>query len=316
MVSTAPLPRHEAAALRKSGEVLSVPMLGPAGVKGLLRGPYRKSRRLAKLALLPLTLARSRRLDVCCCGLSKTGTHSIAGLFENYRSAHHPDEEVRLPLATAYLRGEVDEAAAQRILRRRDRLLWLEMESSSLGGILIEALSRACPSKKFILTIRDVYSWCDSWIDHNINLPSVDSSPWATLDRIRLRIKDFQPTKFDSPLTARGLPPLACYFQLWANHNARVLEAVPSSRLLITETHQITVKIPEIAAWAGVPVETLRMDRGWLFPTRKKHNVLATLDESYVRETCDRFCGSLMDEYFPGTSWGANSRTHPGNERP
>ena len=226
----------------------------------------------------------------------------MAGLFENYRSAHHPDEEVRLPLATAYLRGELDEAAAQRILRRRDRLLWLEMESSSLGGILIEPLSRACPSKKFVLTIRDVYSWCDSWIDHNINLPPSHSSPWGALDRIRLRIKDFQPTKFDSPLTARGLPPLACYFQLWANHNARVLEAVPSSRLLIIETHQITARVPEIAAWAGVPVETLQLERAWLFSSPKKHHVLTTLDESYVRETADRLCGSLMKEYFAETS--------------
>jgi hypothetical protein len=194
--------------------------------------------------------------------------------------------------------------------------MWLEMESSSLAGILIEPLASACPGKKFILTIRDVYSWCDSWVDHNINLPAGDSSHWAALDRIRLRIKDFQPTKFDSPLIARGLPPLACYFQLWAHHNARVLEAVPASRLLIIETHQITVKIPEIAAWVGVPTEKLRMDRGWLFSTPKKHKVLATLDESYVRETADRFCGSLMDEYFPETSWGAASRIYPGNERP
>src|SRR5206468_4805128 len=112
-----------------------------------------------------VTLARPRRLDVCCCGLSKSGTHSMAGLFENYRSRHHPDEGIRLPLATAYLKGEVEEAAAERILRRRDRLLWLEMESSTLGGILIDPFSRGCPSKKFILTIRDPYSWCDSWID-------------------------------------------------------------------------------------------------------------------------------------------------------
>ena len=227
----------------------------------------------------------------------------MAGLFENYRSAHHPDEDVRLPLAGAYLRGEVDDAVAESTLRRRDRLLWLEMESSSLSGILIEPLARACPSKKFILTIRDVYSWCDSWIDHNINFPPDNSSRWGALDRIRLRIKDFQPAKFDSPFIDRGLPPLACYFQLWAHHNRRILETVPSSRLLVIETHQITPKIPEIAAWAGVPVETLRIDRQWLFSTPEKHHALATLDERYVQETADRFCGSLMHANFPETSW-------------
>jgi hypothetical protein len=88
------------------------------------------------------------------------------------------------------------------------------MESSSLAGILIEPLSKACPGKKFILTIRDLYSWCDSWIDHNIDEPPSSSSPWGALDRIRLRVDDVEPTRFDSPLTERGLPPLACYHML------------------------------------------------------------------------------------------------------
>jgi hypothetical protein len=270
-------------------------------VKKLLMGPYKACREFTKLTFLPLI--RPRRLDVCCCGLSKTGTHSMAGIFENYRSAHHPDGEMRLSLAGAFLKGEVDVAAAQRVLWRRDRLLWLEMESSSLAGILIDALSEACPRKKFVLTIRDVYSWCDSWIDQNINRPPTDSSPWAALDQIRLRVGDFAPTKFDSPLTARGFPPLACYFQLWANHNSRVLQAVPTDRLLLVKTGEIATKMQEIAAWAGAPLETLRTDRSWLFATVKKHRVLETLDKSYVRETADRFCGALMSEYFPEASW-------------
>ncbi len=269
-----------------------------------MRGSYRAGRDLVRLALSPLrTRLVPRGLDVCCCGLSKTGTHSMAGLFEGYRSAHHPDADARLRLATAYLNGEVDAAAAQATLRRRDRLLWLEMESSALAGILIEPLSQACPAKRFVLTIRDVYSWCDSWIDQNINSPASNGSPWYALDQVRLRVNDFQPTKFDSPLTTRGFPPLACYFQLWASHNARVLEVVPSSRLLVVETQTLTAKTPEIAAWAGVPLETLRMDRSWLFSTETKHRVLASLDDSYVRETADRFCGSLMTEYFPQVSW-------------
>jgi Sulfotransferase domain len=143
---------------------------------------YRAS--LRRGFLVPFTLASPRRFDLCCCGLSKTGTHSLAGLFESYRSAHHPDPRVRLRLAAQSLSHEIEDAAVQRVLRRRDRLLRLEMESSTLAGILIEPLSAACPRKKFILTIRDVYSWCDSWIDHNLNRPPTSSSPWAALDRI------------------------------------------------------------------------------------------------------------------------------------
>src|SRR5206468_1710713 len=117
------------------------------------------------------------------------------------------------------------------------------------------------------------------------------------------------PTTFDAPLTARGLPPLSCYFGLWADHNARVLAAVPAERLLVIETSLILAKTNEIAAWAGVPPETLRIDRGWLFSTPRKHHVLATLDRSYVQDTANRICGPLMSRYFPGVFWSAGAES-------
>jgi hypothetical protein len=237
----------------------------------------------------------------------------MAGIFSAYRSEHHPDADARLPLAKALLNGEIDGPTAERILRRRDRRLRLELESSSLAGILIEPLSRACPRKKFILTIRDVYSWCDSWLDHNVNDPPDTSSPWGALDVVRLRVEEEEPTSFDAPLLARGFPPLACFFRLWADHNAGVLAALGPSRLLVVRTQEITAKIPEIAAWAGVPAENLRPEQSWLAASPQKHHLLATLDESYVRETAERFCAGLMSTYFPEASW-AKSPTRTGIE--
>lgn len=218
----------------------------------------------------------------------------MSGIFENYRSQHHPDADLRLALAIAWLKGELDESKARRTLRRRDRALWLEMESSSLAGILIEPLAKACPHKKFILTVRDPFRWCDSWIDHNINRPPDEKSLWGTLDRMRLRAGAFEPTKFDAPLTARGFLPLPCYFQLWTGHNQRVLRAVEPERLILLETNEIAKRLPEIAAWAGIPADTLRSDRSWLFSAPQKHGVLAEMDPGYVRDTAEQHCGALM----------------------
>jgi hypothetical protein len=276
-------------------------------VIAILANIYRATREQAKVLLLPWL--RPRRLDVCCCGLSKTGTHSLAGIFENYRSAHHPDGDVRLPLALSFLKGELSDAHATSLLRRRDRVLGLEMESSSLAGILVGALSRACPEKRFILTLRDVYSWCDSWIDHNLNQPANPASPWLALDRIRLRVDSVPATKFDAPLLARGAHPLACYFQLWRDHNRRVLETLAPERLLLLETGQIAERMRDLADWAGVPVETLRADRNRLFVAPRKHRVLATLDRAYVQDTADRLCGPLMSRYFTGVSWNGGPRS-------
>ena len=261
----------------------------------------RAARDAVRLARVPFLDAR--RLDVCCCGLSKSGTHSIAGIFDGYRSAHHPDSAVRLELAIRYVEGEVDRARAARTLRWRDRhLLQLELESSSIAGTLIEPLVDACPRKKFILTMRGVEAWCDSWIDHQINFPPTATSRFAALDRVKLRAEDFTPTRHDAPLLARGLLPLACYFQLWTNHNARVLRAVPDERLLVVRTEEIGDRIADLARFAGIPPSTLRPERAWLFKTAKKHRVLAMLDPSYVSDTAERLCGALTERCIGATS--------------
>jgi hypothetical protein len=226
----------------------------------------------------------------------------MAGIFENFRCEHHPDGDTRLPLAVAYLNNEVEVEQARAILKKQDRRMWLEMESSSLAGILIRALVEACPNKKFILTIRDVFSWCDSWLDHNISSPPSPSSPWAQLDRVRLRVEDFPPTKYDAPLLEHGLSPLACYFQLWRSHNEQVLETVPNEKLLIIKTQDIIETIPTMAEWLAVPAHTLKQDRGWLFAATKKHGTLGKLDPVFVRETADALCGPLMQQYFPDTT--------------
>jgi hypothetical protein len=75
----------------------------------------------------------------------------------------------------------------------------------------------------------------------------------------------------------------------------------------VVETHQILARLPEIAAWAGVPLQTLRPDRGWLFSAPEKHRVLATLDRLYVEDTAGRICRRLMNQYFPEVSWATNA---------
>ena len=262
-----------------------------------VRSLYRRSRDAARVTLRPILQAR--RVDVCCCGLSKTGTHSLAGIFENYRSAHHPDADHRLPMARDCLTGTLNIERAAKLLRRRDRILWLEMESSTLSGILIEPLMLACPGKRFILTIRDVYSWCDSWIDHNINSPPAKDSAFAALDRVRLKLDEFRPNNYDAPLTERGCAPLASYFQLWAHHNAQVLRSVPEDRLFVLKTEEIASRIQELATWIGIPGDSLRADRAWLFAAPRKHRLLSLLDPGYVQATAEQYCAALLKQFFP-----------------
>jgi hypothetical protein len=118
-------------------------------------------------------------------------------------------------------------------------------------------------------------------------------------------VKDFPPTKYDTPLIEQGLSPLACYFQLWKSHNQQVLDAVPNDRLLIVRTENIIEMIPKMAEWLGIRADTLKSDRGWIFAAPKKHRTLAKLDPAYVRETANTYCGPLMQQYFPDTTFSA-----------
>jgi hypothetical protein len=173
------------------------------------------------------------------------------------------------------------------------------MESSTLSGTLIDPLIRACPDKRYILTVRDVYTWTDSWIDHNINRPP-RKSRFTELDRIRLRAEEFSHTTHDRPLAERNCYALASFFHLWNDHNRRVLDAVPGERLLVVRTGEILDRLPEIASFAGVPESTLRPKEGWQFASPAKHHVLSTMDASYVADLAQQMCGDLMDRWFPG----------------
>ena len=269
-------------------------------VRGRRRVRQIGRRAAQQLGLMPWLIPR--RTDICCCGLSKTGTHSIAGLFQAYRTEHHPDSRIRLELAIGLLQNKLDEDEIAKLLRRRDRALWLEMESSTLAGILVRPLARACPRKRFVLTVRDVYSWCDSWFDHNINLPAHPG--FQNLDRIRLHPESFPVTPYDRPLKDRSFFSLAAYFSLWSQHTRHVLDSLPADRLLIVRTHELLASLPKIATFARVPTDSLLSGRGWEFRTERKHRVLAELDAGYVHETAERYSGEMMERLFGDISWG------------
>ena len=266
------------------------------------RRARRELRRLARRTGLH-RLVLPRRTDVCCCGLSKTGTHSMAGLFADFRGGHHPDSDYMLDLAMDFLGESKSEDEIVPLLHRRDRRLWLEIESSNLCGILIRPLLRACPDKRFVITIRDVFGWFNSWMDHNLNSPPQPSSKFHQLDRIRLRGSDFPHTPHDRPLKDRRMDSLEAHFAMWARHYGEVLAAIPEDRRLIVKTADILSRTEDIASFSGVPPALLRLDLGWQNAASVKHDVLSEFDREFVRDVAERHCRTLMDRHFANVSY-------------
>ena len=120
-------------------------------------------------------------------GFQDRHTFIFHGIFENYRSAHHPDLDVRFGLASAYHNGVLDGGAAQRTLQRRDRTLWLEMESFNSRWDRSNRSHAPARREEFVLTMRCVLMV--RLLDRSQPQLPGDSSPFARLDRIRLRVR-------------------------------------------------------------------------------------------------------------------------------
>ena len=74
----------------------------------------------------------------------------------------------------AFSRREIPKLDLQQLVHRRDKALWLEMEASAFNVHVLDLLVQEFPHARFILTIRDCYSWVDSALNHQLGrkLPS------------------------------------------------------------------------------------------------------------------------------------------------
>ncbi len=186
------------------------------------------------------------------------------------------------------------------LTKQRDRRLNLEMDASHLNVHILEILVKEYPQAKFILTIRDCYSWLDSSINHRLARPGFsEKRMWIKqLSALRFGADRYKYTPEEKVLVDNGLYTLDSYFSWWNTHNTKVLTTVPHERLLIIKTRELTQNIPQIEQFLGITSGTLPTSaRGNV--TTKKFNILSQIDKDFLKEKADLHCKELMDKYFP-----------------
>lgn len=246
---------------------------------------------------------RRRRLHAYGVGLPKTGTTSLAGMFErSYRSAHEPDRALLLRTHVAAVEGRITERDRVALIRQRDARRRLEMDSSQHNAFYLDVLVRQFPSAKFVMLIRDPYSWLDSLLQEVVHghRPFRDTPVFRTFIQAWARPHQYSHADGERGLLAKhGLFPLSCYLDLWTRQNRRILRTVPKKRLLVVRTDRITASVPRIAEFLGVPERNLDGRRTHLNRGRKKRGLLDAMDRRFVgREIAGR-CGDLVERYFP-----------------
>lgn len=225
-----------------------------------------------------------------CVGDEKTGTHSVAGLFRAYRSEHEPEAHDLRPLVEARLRGELDPGALDRYLDGKDARLGLEVDSSFLNGEIIDVLVPRYPAARYVLTVREPRSWLDSKLNQMV---TYRSPRWLALRDLRHGPPVGHPAA-ERALADRGLPTLDGLLGEYARFTAQVVEHVPAERLLVLRTEDIRTRAADLAAFAGVPVESLDLARSHEFRGPVKHHVLDDVDPGHLEAKLHEHCDALV----------------------
>ena len=69
-------------------------------------------------------------------------------------------------------RGSLQNSDLTAYIKKRDRSRYLEVDSSQVNAFLLDILLQEFSEARFILTIRDCYSWLDSIINHSLLRPT------------------------------------------------------------------------------------------------------------------------------------------------
>jgi len=238
-----------------------------------------------------------RKFRLYAVGVGKTGTHSMAAIFSRHHAVHEADFYRTLMIANRISKGETGQGI-ERIIRERDERLFLEMEASHLLIDFVPALVRVYPEARFILTIRDPYSWMESTLNQTLRVQHRPRPP--VVGEFFLR-RNGPPSSApeEAHIAAMGLPSLDGMMGYYARAYSMLLDAVPQERLLVMRTPEIGKRLPEIAAFAGVPVQSLKPEAAHRYRGVVKAKLLQALPPDYLRGIVEKHASVLIARYFP-----------------
>lgn len=248
----------------------------------------------------------SRQAQIYCVGTAKSGTHSIASLFsDDLRTFHEADWREVIPLILAADEAGGERSALRHRLVKRDRQFALDIDSSQLNYFYLPELLELFPGSKFVLTIREPYSWLDSLINHQL-ARGTPPPEWRRLRDFRFARDYAEHPPEEAALKARGLYTLDGYLSYWRRHNQDVIRLVPPEKLLVVRTDQISGRADDIARFVGLPQQSTQQsktasDKSHSFKALKKFGVLGELEPEYLARKIRYHCSELIGEFFSDT---------------
>jgi Sulfotransferase domain len=204
----------------------------------------------------------TRRFHLVGVGLPKTGTTSLAHLFQPFRWGDEFLFAESVERLIAWRAGRLDREGMRRWLALRAEAGMLELDSASFNHFFLDMLVELHPAARFVYTRRDSVSWADSFLNMVLRHGAyLRGRPWPEWQVAlgRLMAPSFDPGLFASPTHLRlTLSPLAEeLLGFYARETARIEAALPPERSLVIATDGLSTNLDTIAAFAGLPRSAL-----------------------------------------------------------
>ncbi|MDE3259686.1 MAG: hypothetical protein OYM47_17790 [Gemmatimonadota bacterium] len=237
------------------------------------------------------------RVKAFCVGQAKSGTASLVGLLSsNYRAAHEPERPELLDMILRESKGEVTAEEFRKFLLERDARLNLEYDVSWANQFIIGHLLDVFPAAKFIVLIRDCYSWLQSAVGHLVSreMPPeiLDFLPWWT------KPERYPHSDHDRALAEKGLDSVAAFLHTWNGHVDRC-HSIPPDRRLVIRTHELARSHRRLADFLRIPVDTLDAGSGHQNRSTWHERIESLVDPSYIADMVQSICADNMARYFP-----------------
>ena len=243
-------------------------------------------------------IAESQRVKAFCVGQAKSGTASLVGLLSaKYRAAHEPEREELLGMILRESHADFSEYDFREYLVERDDRLDLEYDVAWANQFIVGHLLPVFPTAKFIVLIRDCYTWLQSVLGHLISR-DVPSDVLAFLEWW------FKPERYpyshhDRPLEEYGLYSIASYLHAWNHHINVCTASIPPERRLLLRTHELALSHSKLAGFLEIPLESIDSDNGHLNRSTWVETIESLVGRSYLDEMVHSICGDNMACYFP-----------------
>ena len=245
-----------------------------------------------------IPIPRKRRIHAYGLGNAKTGTTSLYSIFAgHFRAAHEPDKAPLIDMFAREEAGQVNQDEIVAFLRKRDRKLQLEMDSSALNWRYAGLNAELFPRSRFILTLRDPYTRTDSLINHLLNTPREPRARERA--DVVFRSGRYVHKPEEEPLRELGLHTLDGYLEEYARTARGVLDTVPPEQLLVVRTDRLGKSLGAIADFLGIAEAQLDARKSHRFKAPKRHGVLLRLAPEYVDRKVREHFGDLLDRFFP-----------------